>query len=334
MSDLDLTLCMADYDKTGALRDGTVKPQAIDLKYVVSPPSETFWRMLKFDEFPASEMSWSSFLIAKSRGRAWTAIPVFPYRAFFHTYVFVRADAGIERPEDLVGKRFGLPEYQMTAAVWVRGALQHEFGVHPSKMRWFVERRPDLSHGGHTGFTAPEGVSVERTPEGPTLFELLTSGELDAVMPSPYPGMTSMLNKTSLFQLASSPHVRRLFEDPVAEGVRYYKKNGFSHINHITVVQNRVLDAHPWAALSLYKAFEASKQVCYDRISTLLRSSLVFALDHFEQQRRVFGDDPYPYGLKANRIALQTLANYSFEQGLIPEQVRIDDLFAPSTRDM
>lgn len=333
MADLDLTLAMADYDRTAALRDGSVKPAGINLRYLVSPPSETFWRMLKFDEFDAAEMSLSSFLIAKAQGRAWTAIPVFPFRAFFHTYVFVRADSKIRQASDLTGARFGLPEYQMTAAVWVRGALQHDFGVPPSAIRWHLERNPSMSHGGQTGFKAPDGVSIERLPAGETLFALLTRGELDAVMPSPYPGMRSMLNGTYLTDLSRSPHVRLLFEDPVAEGVRSFRAHGFSHINHTVVVQDRVLNEHPWVALNLFKAFIEAKQDAYAKIGSLYRSSLMAAFGVLEAQRRTFGDDPFPYGLPANRKALQTLAGYVFEQGLLHERPVVDGLFAETTRD-
>jgi 4,5-dihydroxyphthalate decarboxylase len=333
MPDVQVTLCMADYDITAALLDGSVTPAGINLTYVVSPPSETFWRMLKFDDFDASEMSLSSYLIARSRGRAWTAIPVFPYRTFFHTLVFVRADSDIARPADLRGKRFGVPEYQMTAAVWTRGVLQHEFDVPPTSVRWYVERRPALSHGGQTGFKAPAGVVVERVPEGETLFSLLMAGKLDAVMPSPFAGMTSILNHTDLFQLLNSPHVRLLFANPAEEGARCYRKNGFSQINHTVVIQNRLLGEHPWVALNLFQAFAAAKQRAYARIDRLLRSSLVLAFGHLEAQRRIFGEDPYPYGVRVNQAPLQTLADYAVEQGLIREAVPIEELFAESTRD-
>jgi len=334
MPDLSLTLAMADYDRTAALRDGSVKPAGINLTYIVSPPSETFWRMLKFDEFDVAEMSLSSFLIARGQGRAWTAIPVFPFRACFHTYVFVRAGSTIRQPSDLAGARFGLPEYQMTAAVWVRGVLQHDFGVPPSAMHWIVERSPAMSHGGQTGFTPPEGVSIERAPEGETLLALLERGEIDAVMPSPYGSMTSRLNKTYVGDLSRSPHARLLFEDPMAESVRSFRAHGFSHVNHTVVVQNRVLDEHPWVALNLFNAFANAKQQCYGRIDYLLRSSVMAAFAVLDAQRRIFGDDPFPYGLAANRKALDTLAAFSFEQGLIKERARIDDLFAPTTRDV
>ncbi len=324
---------MADYDRTAALRDGSAKPAGIDLTYIVSPPSETFWRMLKFDEFDVAEMSLSSFLIVREQRRTWTAIPVFPFRAFFHTYVFVRADSAIGQPSDLAGARFGLPEYQMTAAVWTRGVLQHDFGVPPSAMRWFVERTPAMSHGGQTGFTAPEGVSIERVPEGETLLALLERGGLDAVMPSPYGGMTSRLNKTYVADLVHSPRARLLFEDPMAESVRAFRAHGFSHINHTVVVQNRVLEKHPWVALNLYNAFSAAKQQCFGQIDYLLRSSLMPAFPVLEVQRRTFGDDPFPYGLANNRQALVTLVEYAHEQGLVTARSRIDDLFAAATRD-
>jgi 4,5-dihydroxyphthalate decarboxylase len=332
MSDLDLTLAMADYDRTTALRLGTVKPEGISLRYLISPPSETFWRMLKFNEFDASEMSLSSMLIARAQGREWTAIPVFPFRAFFHTSIFVRADSDIARPEDLAGRRFGLPEYQVTAAVWVRGTLQHEFGVPPSAIKWFIERKPGLSHGGTTGFTAPAGVSVDALAEGETLASALAKGDLDAVMGSPYPGMKSKLNATDQLQMSRSSQLRLLFPDPVAEGVRYFKKNGFSHINHTVVVQDAVLRRHPWVAINLVDAFTRSKQVAEASIDRLLRSGLIGAFGHLHAQRQVFGDDAFPYGLRSNREALRTLAGYEFEQGLIPQPVQIDDLFAESTR--
>jgi 4,5-dihydroxyphthalate decarboxylase len=334
MPDLPLTLAMAEYDKTLPLAEGLVKPAGIDLRYVVSPPSETFWRMLKFDEFDAAEMSLATYMIARARGRRWIAIPVFPFRAFFHTLVVVRAGAGIDRPGDLAGKRVGLPEYQMTAAVWMRGVLQHHFGVPPTAVKWVVERRAALSHGGQTGFTPPPGVEVAHAPDGETLGSLIAAGRLDAVMCSPFPGLRSMLNATDLLRLVRLPGVRWLFEDPVAEGVRYYRESGFSHINHTVVVQERLLERHPWVALNLYQAFVRAKEDNARRLDRLLRSSLVFAFAHLETERRLFGDDPYPYGLAANRPALETLASYMVEQGLLAEPVAVDTLFAESTRHL
>jgi 4,5-dihydroxyphthalate decarboxylase len=222
----------------------------------------------------------------------------------------------------------------MTAAVWVRGVLQHDFGVPPSAIRWIVERTPAMSHGGQTGFTPPEGVTIDRAPEGASLLALLERGDLDAVMPSPYGGMTSRLNKTYVADLNRSPRARLLFDDPMAESIRAFRAHGFSHINHTVVVQNRALDAHPWIALNLFNAFAQAKQQCYGRIDYLLRSSVMAAFAVLDAQRRVFGDDPFPYGLAVNRRALEALAGFSFEQGLIEERAQIDDLFAPTTRQV
>ncbi len=333
VGDIDLTLSMADYDRTRALIDGSVRPERINLRYLVSPPSETFWRMLKFNEYDASEMSLSSFLIAKSQGRAWTAIPVFPFRSFFHTMIFVRDDSAIKDPADLKGKRFGLTEYQVTAAVWMRGVLQHEFDVNPATMMWYVERKPQLSHGGETGFRPPGGVLIEQIPESESLASLLLAGKIDAVLPSPYPGMKSTLNKTDYLQLSRSRKVRPLFADPIGEGVRYFRKHGFSHINHTTIIQKGILEKHPWVASSLFSAFKEAKQKCYENIDYLLRSSLMFAFPHFENQKKIFGEDPYPYGIGINRNALQTLIRYSFEQGLIRATVELDALFYELTFD-
>ena len=171
------------------------------------------------------------------------------------------------------------------------------------------------------------------SPDGETLLSLLHRGDLDAVMPSPYPGMQSMLNRTRLTDLSRSPQVRLLFEDAVAEGVRSFRTHGFSHINHTVVVQDRVLSKHPWVAPTLLKAFNEAKQDGYAKIGSLYRSSLMAAFGVLEAQRRTFGDDPFPYGLSANRRALQTLADYMVEQGLLRERPLIDELFADTTRD-
>lgn len=331
MSDLTLSLGMADYDRTAPLITGEVKPEGIALRYVISPPSETFWRMLKFGEFDLSEMSMSSFLISLQNGRKWKAIPVFPFRSFFHTNIFVNRNSGIRTPEDLEGKRFGLPEYQVTAALWMRGTLEHEFGVKSEKIKWFVERQRTLSHGGETGFHPPSGVSIEQIPESNTIADLLEEGKLDAIMPSPYPGMKSMLNKSDYLKFTNSERITPLFEDSLSEGKRYFRKNGFSHINHTVIIQEEILKEHKWVPLNLIKAFQEAKELAYERSDHLLRSSLLFAYNYLRQERNVFGDDPYPYGFQVNKKAISTLIEYSLEQGLTQRTIEPEDLFVPST---
>lgn len=332
MSQPSLRLAIADYDRVAALADGRVTVPGATLKVETLAPSETFYRMLAHDEFDLSEMSLSSYLIAREQGRAWTAIPVLPHRTAFHTGVYVREDPGIRTPRDLVGRRFGLTEYQVTAAVWTRGVLQHDYGVHPSQVEWFVERTSDLSHGGETGFTAPEGVRITHLPPGETLHSMLQRGDLDAVLPSPYPGMASRLNRTDEVALRDIPGVRRLFPRPWEEAARVFTQHGFLHANHTVVVQDHLLRAHPGLARRLFDAFTEAKRLAYRGLEALGRSSLILGAVRLEEQRAVFGADPFPYGLAANRRALQTLVAYSHEQGLTGAPADVDALFCAELR--
>src|SRR5436190_17182948 len=177
---LELSIALARNENTEAILNSRVVPDAIKLHPTALHPSEMFWRQLKFAEFDVSEMSMSSLTIATSQGRTpWVAIPVFTTREFFHLRILVRADAGIEKPADLRGKRVGVPEYQQTAAIWSRGILQHEFGVNPRDIEWFMERNPDMSHGGSTGFKPPEGVRLNYIPPTSSIGDMMARGELD-----------------------------------------------------------------------------------------------------------------------------------------------------------
>jgi 4,5-dihydroxyphthalate decarboxylase len=326
-----LSLAIADYDRVAALADGTVRPEGMDLQVHNLAPSETFYRMLKEDAFDVSEMSLSSFLIAREQGKDWTAVPVFPYRTGFHVGIYLREDGDVGSPADLRGKRFGLTEYQVTAALWTRGVLQHDFGLDLREVEWCIERSRSLSHGGETGFTPPPGITITDL-EGATLSELLVTGELDAVLPSPYPGMASRLNRTDAGDLASTPGVRRMFLDPAGEVDRYYQSHGFLHLNHTVVVQNRHVREDPALPMRLYDAFEAAKRASYAGLDRIRRSSLVHGGLTLERQRKVYGEDPFPYGLARNEDALRTLVQYSAEQGLISTVPAVADLFHESTR--
>src|SRR5438132_746329 len=179
-SRLELSIALSDNERTRPLIEGRVMPQGIKLVPTMVHPSEMFWRQLRFAEFDVSEMSMSSLIISVSRGDTrWVAIPVFTMRKFFHTSIIVRTDSGITAPADLRGKRIGVPEYQQTWAIWARGILQHEFGVHARDIEWFMERNPDKSHGGATGFRAPPGVRVNQIPPASNIGEMLLRGELD-----------------------------------------------------------------------------------------------------------------------------------------------------------
>lgn len=324
-------VALADYDRTAALADGRVAPPSLELDVEHLAPSEIFYRMLKEEAFDISEMSLSSYLIARSQGRSFTAIPVFPYRHCFHTSVFVRDD--IEDPSQLAGKRFGLTEYQVTAALWARGVLAQDFGLDLREVTWYVERSPKLSHGGETGFSPPEGIRIEQVPDGETLESMLASGDLDAALPSPYPGMASRLNRTEEGDLVRMPGVSRLFRDPLAEARRYYETHGFLHFNHVVIVRDDLLERVPGLPTELFKAFVEAKQLAYEDRERLRRSILLFAHLHLEAQAEVYGQDPFPYGYGVNEAPLQRLVEFSHSQGLIDQKPDLPSLFAEELRD-
>jgi len=328
MAKPELSLIISPNDRSQPIIDGTVRPQGIDLAVTAGHATEIFWRQLHFAEFDVSEMSVSSLLVVTARGDSpWIALPVFPIRRFFHVTILVRVDAGIERPEDLKGKRVGVPEYQQTAALWTRGALQHEFGVAPEDLDWHMERNPEASHGGATGFQPPPGVHFQYIPPEKSIASMMIAGELDAT--TFYTAPITLFDRSGV-DLEHHPRVRTLFRDPVAEGARYFQKTGILPINHCVVVRRSLVERHPWIALNLYQAFLEAKESVLARTRGL--TDIYFRLGLLPPEAHAaFAADPYPYGIKANRQVLDTAARYSHEQGLTPRVVSLDELFAPST---
>ena len=327
---LELSLALSENENTRPLLDGTVKAEGIRLIPTAVHPSEMFWRQLKFGEFDVSEMSMSSLLIATSRGPTpWVALPVFTSREFFHTRILVRANAGISKPADLRGKRVGVPEYQQTAAIWARGALQHEFGVNARDIEWFMERAPEKSHGGSTGFAPPAGIRLSYIPPSTNIGEMLVGGELDATLL--YLTHRNLVDRSRI-DLSGDARVRPLF-DREAEGWRYFAQTGLFPINHTVVVRRALLEKHPWLALNLYSAFVAARADVIRGGQEMLRSYFVTGLLG-EDTKRAFATDPMAYGIKAARNVLETIAQYVHEQGLTPRRVGLEEIFAPSTMDL
>lgn len=329
MSALSLSVALSDNTMTAPIHRGQVSPQGIDWTVSAVHPSEMFWRQLKFAEFDISEMSLSSMTIAASQGvRDWIAIPVFTTRRFFHTGIVVRAAAGIESPADLVGKRVGVPEYQQTAAVWTRGALQHEFGVAPEQMTWFMERPPELSHGGATDFAPPPGVKLSYISPDTNIGELLRTGELDAAIV--YIADRNLVDR-SRSEAGSISGVRTLFADPVAECVRYHQATGILPVNHVVVVRAGLLAEHPWVALNVFSAFLEAKRLAQEPVLAGLQPWQQIGVVPADMTAALRSVDPLPYGFQAQGKTLQALSDYLVEQGLTRTKVDITDLFAPST---
>jgi 4,5-dihydroxyphthalate decarboxylase len=328
---IELSLALTDNVRTRPIIEGRVWPEAIRLTTSVMTASEMFWRQLKFAEFDVSEMSLSSLLIAVARGDTrWVAIPVYTMRRFFHTWIWVRRDRGIEAPADLRGKRVGVPEYQQTAAVWARGVLQHEFGVRADEIEWFMERTPETSHGAATGFVPPPGVRIEAIPPSTNIGEMLVGGGLDATLL--YLNQTNVVDRSSI-DLGTRPEVRPLFADEVAEGRRFFAATGLYPINHAMVVRRALLERHPWIAINLVNAFEAAKRnaasVAAGVLDGYVRTGLADA-----GLAATLRTDPMPYGVKAARPVLETIADWVFEQGLSPRRVALEEVFAPSTLEL
>jgi 4,5-dihydroxyphthalate decarboxylase len=328
---LQLSIAMTLNPRTRGVFDGSVKPDGIDLIPTALHPSEMFWRQLKFADFDISELSFSSLSMAKSRGdERFLGLPIFTTRHFFQNWILVRKGARIETPADMKGKRVGVPEYQQTAAVWSRGILEHDFGVAPKDMEFWMERAPSQSHGGSTGFTPPPGVTLHRIPPDKNIGTMMLSGELDATL---LYFIDRNLIDRSTADLWNHPYIEPLFRDPIAEGMRYYKKTGLFPINHGMAVRKSIVDQHPWVVLNLYKAFVQASEIAnqqrlehveYHVAAGMLPSAVNEALRTPLVQ----------HGVKANRAVLETAALYSHEQGLTPRVIPLDEVFAPSTMDL
>jgi 4,5-dihydroxyphthalate decarboxylase len=293
-------------------------------------PSELFWRQLKFAEFDVAEMSMSSMLMAIAGGDdRFIGLPIFTTHYFFQNWILVRKDSGIEKPEDLAGRRIGVPEYQQTAALWSRGVLEHEFGVAPKDMEFWMERTPDISHGGSTGFTAPEGVTVNRIPAETNMGEMLLAGELDATLLY-LPGGNLVDRSTA--DLFNHPNFGPLFPDPHAEGKRYYAKTGMYPMNHGMVIKRELAEKHPWAVLNIFKAFEDAANFGDQQRKAMMINHIETGLLPPEAEAAI-ATPLIKHGVVANRKELEAIALYSFEQGLTPRQLKLEEMFAASTLD-
>jgi 4,5-dihydroxyphthalate decarboxylase len=327
---LQLAVALSDNPRTRPLIEGRVPVEGVRLIPTVCHPSEMFWRQLRYGDFHVSEMSLSTLSIATAQGkRDWVGIPVYTMRKFFHTAIVVRRDAGIKTPADLKGKRVGVPEYQQTAAIWVRGVLQHEFGVKPQDMKWFMERGADKSHGVSTGFRAPAGVTIAPIPPTTNIGEMLVKGELDACVH--YIADANLVDRSRV-DIGKEPSIAYLF-DAEAEAKRYYEKSGIFPINHIVVVKRALYERHPWIALNLYSAFVKAKEEVRKAAQPWIGiNAEVGALDG--KARQALAKDVMPYGLNAARHVLETVTQYVHEQSLCDRRVALEEIFAPNTLDL
>ncbi|HEX7659660.1 MAG TPA: ABC transporter substrate-binding protein [Pseudonocardiaceae bacterium] len=323
MSAVPLNLACGDYDRVWPLASGRVRAEGIDLNVIPLQPEECFWRMMTNAEFDVAELSLASYTIARAHGDdRFVAIPVFLSRSFRHSTIYLREDSDITEAADLVGRRVGVPEYQMTASVWTRALLRHDFDVDTDSITWCTGGLEQAGRVERQPLTLPDRVRVEPVPG--TLSRALLDGEIDALMAPRVP---------SVFRRPGGG-VRRLWPDYAAREAEYYTRTGIFPIMHLVVIRSDVDRKYPWAAVSLAKAFGEAKRVALASVrdAPALRYTIPFLLDTLERQDAVFGEDPWPYGLAANRSTLDLFAGYLVEQGLLDKAPDMAELFAPGTR--
>jgi 4,5-dihydroxyphthalate decarboxylase len=322
MSKLRLSLGCWNYDRTRSLLEGRVQPDGIDLNYLNMPVEETFFRMLRNREFDVAEMSLSSYTVSLFKDSPFIAIPVFPSRFFRHSCIYVNKNSGIKEPKDLIGKRIGNPEYQMTAPVWIRGVLQDEYGVPVNSATYYTGGEEEPNRSEKLKLDLPSDIKVERIGPTQTLSAMLASGEIDALYTARMP---------SSFHTSST--VKRLFEDFVPIEQDYFRRTRIFPIMHTVVIRREVYEQNRWVAQSLYKAFcEAQRETYQDLYETAaLKTMLPWLTAHVEEARREMGEDFWPYGFEKNEQTLSTFLRYSFEQGLSRHLLTPTQLFAPET---
>lgn len=318
MAKLKLTLACGNYDRTRALMDGTVQPDGVELNYLPMIPGETFWRMLNNAEFDVSEMSLSSYSILRCRGdERFVALPVFTSRTFRHSAIYVNSDAGINVPADLKGRRIGVGDYQMTAAVWARGLLQDDYQVRPQDLQWVVGTAVQE-------IELPPAVSIvpaeQHTPE-----LMLERGEIDALI-------SVMLPRALNLQTGK---VRRLFQNCREIETDYFRRTRIFPIMHTLVIRTELYNMYPWLAVSLYKAFIRARQLCFQKLynTDALSVSLPWLVDDIERTRLLMGEDYWDYSIRGSLPTLQALTRYLYEQGLTTRRMQVEELFVPNIQD-
>jgi 4,5-dihydroxyphthalate decarboxylase len=269
-------------------------------------------------------------MMARAGGdERWVGMPIFTTRKFFHTDILVRRDSKIEKAADLKGRRVGVPEYQQTAALWTRGVLQHEFGVNQTEMEFWMERVPTHSHAGGVGFKPPPGVTIHQIPIEKSIGSMMVSGELEAVIH--YIRHDNLVDRSKI-DLNNHPDVKTLFPDPIAEGVRFFRKTSIYPINHGMVVRREIAEQHPWVVLNLLKAFDKAAAIAdaqrMEQVDYHVASGAIS-----QEAAKALREPVLRHGIKANRLILETAAQYSLEQGLTPRLMRLDELFAKSAMD-
>ena len=309
--DLELTLMLADYHRTRPLLNGEVTAAKIKLQPRRAETGEACMRPV-YEEFDIAEISLSWYMMARCRQEPVIALPIFPLRMQIHPYIFCSPASGIEKPEDLKGKKIGMDEYRLTVGLWARGILQEHYGVRPEECEWYT------SDSERAGYQPPKGIKITVVDE-PT-EALLLRGEIDALIPP---------NIVPSFR-AKDPRIRRLFKDARSTVNDYFRKTRIFPITHTLVVRQSLFDENPWLVSSLLEAFNLAEELCRKSYDYAKRSAFPSAVLILEEEEEVFGKNPWGHGLTPeNQVVLEKFVEYAHEQGYIPYRAPLSDLFAP-----
>jgi 4,5-dihydroxyphthalate decarboxylase len=315
MARLELSLACGAYDLVRALADGGAQAPGVQLNVLAMPSPERHGRMLRHQEFDVCELSLVGYLVARDKGAAFTAVPVFPHRRFRHGYVVKRTNANIDKPADLNGKRVGLDTLQNSAGLWMRGILQDHYGLDLKTIEWWCQEEEDVP------LEPAQWMKLKRVPEGKNVDQMLLDGELEAAL---YPEVLPSIRNRS-------PKVALLFPDPKKAEIEYYGKSGIFPIMHTVVIKNEILEKNPWVAVSLVQGFQRAKEACFERMRDPRSFALVWVQDLMREQKEIFGSDPWPYNIDDNRKSLEAAIRYEYEQGMIKRKPEVEELFFPAS---
>lgn len=310
---LELTFACGDYEIMRALKEGIVRPEGIELTVLTDmAASPRHWRFLRDREFDIAEVSGSGYVAARDQDLPFRAIPVFPHRRFRHGFIFVNTSKGITKPTDLIGCKVGTKGYLFTAGLWMRGILEHDYGVPVKSIKWLSEIDEDVD------FTPPPGLHIKQVPEGNSLERMLVEGEIDA-----------MLSPDLIRPLTSGDkRVGRLFPNYKEEEIAFYRKTGIFPIMHVVGIKQEIIERHPWVAINMFKAFEKAKALAMERMVNPRIVPLAWYREGWEEQERILGKDPWEYGLTPRNVTnFERLVTYSHEQGMIKRRLPLDELF-------
>jgi 4,5-dihydroxyphthalate decarboxylase len=318
-----ITVACAEYDRTRPIKDGRVKVDGCEVTYLALEPEELFFRAFRYHDFDVAELSFNSYLMTTSRNVCpYVAIPAFVSRHFRHSAVFIRTDRNIRGPADLKAKLVGLPEYQQTANVWMRGIFKEEYGVEPQDVHWRTGGQEEPGRDERTPLKLGGNIDLQPIAAGKTLNKMLVDGELDAVFSA---------RELSCF-VNRAPNVGLLFPNYRQAEMEYYKRSGMFPIMHLIGIRRTLVEQYPWLPATVYKAFCQAKKMAIDEMKEMAAAKVTLPWPEASVQDAIqlMGEDFWRYGVAENARDIETLARYSFEQGLAIRKLSAEEIFHSS----